>query len=283
MQRINKMIELAPSNGYRAKAGLFMIFSGIIIFADVYLKTGWLSLLILPALGAYFMYGYLFSHKPEWMIPGALVGGAGIGSFLALTSLFSFSVITRIGLFLMLFGLGFYLVSILAYFVNRRPAWWALIPGGVVGWTGAAFLFSPLRVLDFVLYVTLGLAVSFLTWGLISSIFGLIIPGSLLVTMGPGIYAAWARPGPPNGLSQTGMMLVCFALGWGLITVLSRRLTLKFVWWPLIPGGVLAMVGWGLYIGGNPGNAMAFIGNTGSIGLILFGAYLLLLRQGIHH
>jgi len=26
-----------------------------------------------------------------------------------------------------------------------------------------------------------------------------------------------------------------------------------------------------------------FIGNTGSVGLILFGIYLLLLRKGIHH
>jgi hypothetical protein len=53
----------------------------------------------------------------------------------------------------------------------------------------------------------------------------------------------------------------------------------KFVWWPLIPGGLLAVVGWGLYIGGDPGNALAFIGNTGSIGLIIFGVYLLLLRR----
>jgi hypothetical protein len=73
-------------------------------------------------------------------------------------------------------------------------------------------------------------------------------------------------------------MLVIFALGWGLITVFSRFIINKFIWWPLIPGGVLAMVGWGLYIGGNPGNALSFIGNTGSIGLIIFGIYLLLWR-----
>jgi hypothetical protein len=42
------------------------------------------------------------------------------------------------------------------------------------------------------------------------------------------------------------------------------------------------MVGWGLYIGGNPGNALSFIGNTGSIGLIVFGIYLLLMRRGFH-
>jgi hypothetical protein len=74
-------------------------------------------------------------------------------------------------------------------------------------------------------------------------------------------------------------MLVWFALGWGLITIASRILTSRFIWWPLIPGGLLAVVGWGLYIGGDPGNALSFIGNTGSIGLIIFGIYLLLLRR----
>jgi len=44
-------------------------------------------------------------------------------------------------------------------------------------------------------------------------------------------------------------MLVGFALGWLLITILSRTITSKFIWWPLIPGGVLAMVGWGIYCG----------------------------------
>jgi len=74
---------------------------------------------------------------------------------------------------------------------------------------------------------------------------------------------------------------VCFALGWGLIILFSRVTTQKFIWWPLIPGGLLAVVGWGLYIGGDPHNAVSFIGNTGSIGVIIFGLYLLLLRKGI--
>ena len=41
------------------------------------------------------------------------------------------------------------------------------------------------------------------------------------------------------------------------------------------------MVGLGLYIGGNPDNALGFVQNTGSIGLILFGVYLILLKYGM--
>lgn len=98
---------------------------------------------------------------------------------------------------------------------------------------------------------------------------------------GPGIYMAWGTKLAPNALAQTGLMLVCIAFGWIAITVLSRFGIEKLVWWPLIPGGILAMVGWGLYIGGNPQNAASFIGNTGSIGLIVIGLYLLLMRKGI--
>jgi hypothetical protein len=42
-------------------------------------------------------------------------------------------------------------------------------------------------------------------------------------------------------------------------------------------------VGTGLYIGGDPTRALGFIGNTGSIALMIFGLYLLLMRKGIHH
>jgi len=95
------------------------------------------------------------------------------------------------------------------------------------------------------------------------------------------VYLAWGTGMAPNALSQTGLMLVCIAFGWIMITVFSRKVTDQFIWWPLIPGGIIAMTGWGLYIGGNPGEAASFIGNTGSVGLIVLGMYLLLLRRGI--
>jgi hypothetical protein len=72
-----------------------------------------------------------------------------------------------------------------------------------------------------------------------------------------------------------------FALGWILIAVISKIFSRKFTWWPLIPGGGLTMVGAGLYIGGNPDNALGFFQNTGSIGLIMFGVYLILLKYGM--
>jgi hypothetical protein len=158
-----------------------------------------------------------------------------------------------------------------------------MIPGGIITAIGCCLLFSQIRVVDFVLYFSIGLGLVFLIWGLVERLFGLIIPGCLLLGIGPGVNIAWGNINQPNGLTQTGVMLVWFALSWIMITVFSRAITAKFVWWPLIPGGILAVVGWGLYLGGDPKAAVGFIGNSGSIGLILFGVYLLLLRRSIRH
>ncbi|NTW44579.1 MAG: hypothetical protein HGB14_09155 [Anaerolineaceae bacterium] len=137
--------------------------------------------------------------------------------------------------------------------------------------------------MDYIFYIGLGISIALLYSGIYWKLFGLIIPGSILVGISPGVFFAWSNTEGQNGLVRTGVMLVWFALGWGLVTIFARVQTFKFVWWPLIPGGILAMVGWGLYIGGNPQSAVGFIGNTGSIGLLIFGIYILLLRRGIHH
>jgi hypothetical protein len=158
-------------------------------------------------------------------------------------------------------------------------AYWALLPGLILVGSALPFLLDRVHVLMFVLTVVAAVGLALLIWGLAMKLIGLLIPACLLLGIGPGIYVAWSQSEVYNGLTETGVMLVWFALGWGLITIVLRVVSEKFVWWPLIPGGLLAVVGWGLYIGGDPGNALAFIGNTGSIGLIIFGVYLLLLRR----
>ena len=152
----------------------------------------------------------------------------------------------------------------------------------VLSSTGIPFLTDQLNLLDFFLYIGLGIGLLFLIVGINQKLLGWLIPGSILFGIMPGLYFAWEDTNATNALEQTGVMLVWFALGWGLITILSRAITRNFVWWPLIPGGILAVVGWGLFIAGNPGSAIGFIGNTGSIGLIIFGIYILLMRRSFH-
>lgn len=261
--------------------GLMLVVAGLLFIIDLQLKTKWLTLLIPAILGLILLiYGFLSSIK-GWLISGCLVTGAGIGVFFALQQFRSIPLIARFGYLAMFFAAAWLIVFVLLKLYYQITAWWSLLCFAILGSTAYTLLYTEMRIFDFILNISLAMGLTFVIWGWKRKLLGIVIPGSLITTMGPGVYFAWVHATNPQGLVETGIMLVWFALGWVLITVFSRIIQKKFVWWPLIPGGVLAMVGWGLYIGGNPGNALGFVGNTGSIGLIIFGVYLLLLRFGI--
>jgi hypothetical protein len=260
-----------------------MILAGAGFLLGLHFDLEWLTYLIVPGIGVLLLVASVSLRHWGMMLAGNLSITLGLLSLFVSGPWSRLPLTDRIGGAFLAFSFSWFSVMLLSLLVFHRSAWWALIPGGLSLAAGGAFLFSRLQFLDLVLYTLVGLGIALLTWGLVSRLFGLIIAGCLLLGIGPGVYAAWATPLESNALARVGIMLVIFAMGWFMITLLSRRVTPKFIWWPLIPGGVLAMVGWGLYIGGNPNNALNFIGNTGSIGIILVGVYLLLLRKGIHH
>ena len=277
----NHSIINQSNRNYITIGGIALIAIGALILLDRWMKTGWLALAALPLMGVLFLVRGIRTRELKLIIPGAILTGLGLAIYIFLGIIFETNWTNRVGLSLLAFGMGWLLVPLLTLQYSNQTAWWALVPGGLLCALGAYFIYSPMRPVDLVLYLSVSLGLVFIIWGIIGHLFRLIIPGCLLITMGPSIYLAWGIPSSQNILTRTGIMLVGFAFGWLLITILSRTLTSNFIWWPLIPGGVLAMVGWGLYIGGNPKNAAVFISNTGSIGLILFGIYLLLLRKGI--
>lgn len=266
-------------NGYLAGAALVTI--GLAILLANQMRTGWLALVVFPVVGLMLIVSGVISRRLVYIIPGALTGFLGAG-LLLFAGPWLPGWQAKIGGLLVCFALGWAAITLLSALFTPTLAWWALIPFGIILSMGLCFLWTPLRLLDFVLYGVTSLGLVLLGSGIYTRLFGLIIPGSLLLGIGPGVYVAWGTQTGSNGLVQTGIMLVWFSLGWGLITLFSRVITVKFTWWPLIPAGVLLAVGWGLYIGGNSRQALSFIGNTGSIGLIIFGLYLLLLRRGIH-
>jgi hypothetical protein len=275
--------EVEKINNFRSIAGLILTLSGALLFLDRYLKTGWLSLVILPSIGLFlYLYGIRLHHA-RIILAGGLVSGTGVGIAAALNPLIPPQTIyLQVGLLAVYLAAGWVICAITIPAYTNETAWWALVPAGVLFGVGTGILYSPMLWINFVLTFGLGIGISLLAWGLIARLFGLVIPGSLLVTIGPGIYFAWQGHAETNTLVQTGIMLVWFALGWVFITMGARVIYQEYVWWPLIPGGILAVVGCGLYIGGDPGNALGFISNTGAIVLMVFGLYLLLMRKGIH-
>jgi hypothetical protein len=208
---------------------------------------------------------------------------AALTSFLYLMiSEFTPSTFSILGISFISFGLIWGFLFIIIYLSKQIPVVWLLFPFFILTSIGLPFLLQEINLLDFILYIGVDIGICLLIAGIYWKLFGLIIPGALLVGIAPGLYFAWENTTANNPLEQIGIMLVGFAFGWGLITVTSRTLTKKIIWWPLIPGGILAVVGWGLYIAGNPESAIGFIGNTGSVGLIIFGIYILLMRRSFH-
>lgn len=272
-------IPMKPEQHTLKTAGFVLICAGLIFALDQTLNTGWLTLIMFPLIGSLGFISGVRQKRKSWMIPGALIGGLGLGGLALLGRMGEAILLFRVGLFLFFFGLGWVIIFMASIWLWRPKAWWALIPGLIIVGAGIPFLLNQVNVFEFTFTILTGLGIGLLAWGYFERLFGLVIPGCLLIGIGPGIYYAWAGVTTPNGLTETGIMLVWFALGWGLITIVAKIVLEKFIWWPIIPGGLLAVVGWGLYIGGSPDNALAFIGNTGTIGLIIFGLYLLLLKR----
>jgi hypothetical protein len=131
--------------------------------------------------------------------------------------------------------------------------------------------------LDIGSYLVLLIGAGFLVWGVLSRRGGLIIPGGVLSGIGLGILATegpWNIPvANPNG-----MFLICFALGWFLITLLTGLFTGYTQWWPIIPGGIMAILGAVVLLRGDPRVWQEYSGWIVSFILILLGVYLIVRR-----
>jgi len=140
---------------------------------------------------------------------------------------------------------------------------------------GAGLLLN--QWLDIGSYLVLLIGAGLLVWGAISRRSGLIIPGGVLSGIGLGILVTegpWALPAAnPNGL-----FLICFALGWFLITLMTGLFTDCTLRWPVIPGGIMAIVGAAALWRGDPRFWQDYLGWMVSILLILLGVYWIVRR-----
>ena len=122
--------------------------------------------------------------------------------------------------------------------INRRRNH-RIVAGVILVLFGLATLLQ--RWLDIGNYIVIVLGVGMLVWGSISHRSGWIIPGGVLSGIGLGILAMqgpWQIP----IADQNGVFLLCFAMGWFLITLLTALFTCT-QWWALIPGGIMALIG----------------------------------------
>jgi hypothetical protein len=280
MQR--RQFITSKSRATIVSCGIAMVLLGSGYLFSESFKNAILFVLAILAAGLVFLY-FGFSAKADGLkVVGTLITGISL-TFFIIRNFASTSKITgQIGLGLFVFGLCWISTAVVLGGIKSTNRLWPLIPAGILLPVSILLMEGSTSLLHFVLAGCLGLGISLFLWGLINKWIGLVIPGCILITAGPGIFFAWRSAMPANALSQTGTMLVWFAVGWVLIAVASRFLFSQVIWWPFIPAGVLAFVGWGLALGGNASLAKSLIGNSGSIIVILLGFYLLLIRQDIH-
>jgi hypothetical protein len=160
---------------------------------------------------------------------------------------------------------------------GRRQGW---VAGAILIGIGLLALLGQFIEGDLLELIFLpGLAAIFLVWGIVTRNGGLMIPGGILAGIGLGAILASGPYAGLGGEATGGVFLLSFALGWGLITLLTALFTDEVTWWPLIPGGIMAVIGGGLLAGGVALQALDLAGRFWPVALIAIGLYLLFKRS----
>ncbi len=125
------------------------------------------------------------------------------------------------------------------------------------------------------------IAAAFLAAGVLTRHAGFIIPGGILGGLGLGAYLVAGPAINVNGDAEGGVFFLGFAAGWALITLLTAVFTKETHWWPLIPGGIMALLGGSLLFGGMFQNTLEIVGKLWPAALILGGFYIIF--KGYQH
>ncbi len=119
------------------------------------------------------------------------------------------------------------------------------------------------------------IATAFLVAGVITRQAGFFIPSGILGGLGLGTYLVAGPVFNITGEAEGGVFFLGFAAGWVLITVLTAVFTSETHWWPLIPGGIMALIGSSLFLGGFFHTALELVGRLWPALLILGGIYVI--------
>ncbi|MCR4425380.1 MAG: hypothetical protein NUW23_04210 [Firmicutes bacterium] len=131
------------------------------------------------------------------------------------------------------------------------------------------------------LMVLPSIGLTFLIWGIVTRRAGLLVPGGILLGIGAGAYLVDLPFAAVEEPARGGIFLLAFAGGWVLISVASALFTPTAMWWPLVPGVVLAAIGGPLVLAGTAPEALAWMAKLWPVALILLGLVLLFTGLGV--
>jgi hypothetical protein len=104
--------------------------------------------------------------------------------------------------------------------------------------------------------------------------YGFLVPGGVLTGIGVGILLTTIMSTAADE-TEGALFLVSLGFGFALIWILDIIYTRASNWWPLIPGGILVLVGLALGIGGAALDLLEVLGRWWPVILIAIGAWIL--------
>jgi hypothetical protein len=114
-----------------------------------------------------------------------------------------------------------------------------LVAGLVIAGIGLFFLAGQLEP-DIGRFVTMFIGLALLAVFVVTRQYGFLVPGSILTGVGIGIVLDSAA----SGVAESGVMMLALAGGFLGIWVIGSLYRLsENHWWPLIPGGILTLIG----------------------------------------
>jgi len=99
------------------------------------------NMLALTLIGIACIGSGMHSCSDSMLVPGGIFSGIGIGFLLTAGPFHLVSGDIAVSLFLFVFGLGWFSISILSKLYTRHVQWWPLIPGGMMVVTSLLLFF----------------------------------------------------------------------------------------------------------------------------------------------
>lgn len=126
------------SSSNRWITGVILIVLGTFLLLTQFFDLPNAGMLFLPALGAIFLLWGIFTRTSGLLVPGGILSGIGVGSYLI--DLLPLNGEQEGGVFLLSFGAGFALITLLSVVFTKDKHTWALIPGGIMAVIGGMIL-----------------------------------------------------------------------------------------------------------------------------------------------
>jgi hypothetical protein len=123
----------------RLYGGIFLIALGLFLTVAQFIQAQWMGMLIMPGLSLMFITWGLISRNSGLFVPGGILGGIGLGTYLVSGPYMDVVETHKGGVFLLAFAAGWALITLLSLIVGKRQLW-PLIPGTILATIGGLLL-----------------------------------------------------------------------------------------------------------------------------------------------